>query len=53
LYASSDITGVTNTRRMRWAGNGRDKKCIQNFGQKNLKRRDHLEDLHIVGKILE
>jgi hypothetical protein len=30
----------------------RDAKCIQNFGQKKLKGRDHLDDLGIDGKII-
>jgi len=31
---------------------GRYEKCIQNFGQKNLKVRDHLENLVVDGKII-
>jgi hypothetical protein len=31
---------------------GKDEKCIQNFGEKNLKVRDHLEDLGIDGRII-
>jgi hypothetical protein len=31
---------------------GRDEKCIQNFGWKNLKGRDHLEDLSSHGRII-
>jgi hypothetical protein len=34
LYASPDIIGVIKSRRMMWAGYGRDEKCIQNFGWK-------------------
>jgi len=30
----------------------RDEKCIQNFGQKNLKGRDYLQDLVIDGRII-
>jgi len=31
---------------------GRDEKCIRNFGQKNLKGRDNMEDLGVDGKII-
>jgi hypothetical protein len=30
-----------------------DDKCIQNFGRKRLKGRDHLEDLDADGSLLE
>jgi hypothetical protein len=29
-----------------------DEKCVQNFGQKNLKGRDNLKDLEVDGKII-
>jgi hypothetical protein len=32
---------------------GGNKKCKQNFGWKNLKGRDHSEDLNVDGRILE
>jgi len=34
LYASPNKIRTIKLRRMRWAGHGRDEKCIQNFGQK-------------------
>jgi hypothetical protein len=34
LYASPNIIRVIKSRRMEWAGHGRDEKCIQNFGWK-------------------
>jgi hypothetical protein len=39
---------------MGWACNkhGRDEKCIQNFGRKNLKGREYLEDLDVNGKVI-
>jgi hypothetical protein len=32
---------------------GRDEKFILDFGWKNLKRRDHLQNLDVDGKILK
>jgi len=42
---------VIKYRKMRWAMHCRDDKCTQRFGRKNLKGREHLEDLGIVGRI--
>jgi hypothetical protein len=30
----------------------RDEKCVQNFGRKKLKGRDHSEDLGVDGRII-
>jgi hypothetical protein len=40
---------------MRWASHVAhmgDEKCLQNFGRKNMKGRDHLERLGVYGKII-
>jgi hypothetical protein len=41
---------------MRWteacSAHTGDEKCIKNFGWKNLKRRDHSEDLGIDGRTI-
>jgi hypothetical protein len=45
---------MIRSRRKRWTGHVArmgDKKCIQNFGWKNLKGRENLEDLGVDGKI--
>jgi hypothetical protein len=56
LCASPNIIRVSKSRRMRWVGacnmHGRDKKCMQHFDHKNLKGRDHMEDLGINGRII-
>jgi hypothetical protein len=31
---------------------GRDEKCTENFGPKNLKGRDHLEGLGVDGRMI-
>jgi len=34
------------------AGHGRDEKCIQHFGWKTYREKDHLEDQGTDGKII-
>jgi hypothetical protein len=43
---SEDVMGGTCSMQ------GSDEKCIQHFSQKNLKRRYHLEDLGVDGRII-
>jgi hypothetical protein len=30
---------------------GKDEKCVQNVGRKNLKERDHLDELGVDGRM--
>jgi len=34
FYGPSNITREIKSSSMRWAGHGRDEKCIENFGRK-------------------
>jgi hypothetical protein len=54
LYASLNIIGVIKENEMggMCSTYGRDEKCIQYSGWKNLKGKDCLEDLGIDGKVI-
>jgi hypothetical protein len=55
LYASLNTIRAINSRRMRWTGyvaRMREGKMDAVFWLGNLKGRDHLEDLSIVGKMI-
>jgi hypothetical protein len=54
LYISPYTIRMIRSRRMKWVGNvthGINEKSIKKIVQKNLKGRDHLEDLGKNGKI--
>jgi hypothetical protein len=56
LYISEDIIGVIKTRWVKWAGHtariGEMRNVYKNYVRKNLKGRDHSEDLGIDGRII-
>jgi hypothetical protein len=45
LYEENQVGGACGTY-------GRQERCIQDFGGGNLRKRDHLEDLGIDGRII-
>jgi hypothetical protein len=55
LYCSTNIVRVIKSRRMRWAGHvarmGRGDACT-GFWWGNLRKRDHLEDPGLDGRII-
>jgi hypothetical protein len=56
LYASPNIVRVIKSRRMRRTENvarsGREWNCMQYFGWKTCRERDHSEDLGVDEKII-
>jgi hypothetical protein len=54
LYASPNIDRVIKSRRMRWAGHIARRGEMENtkLWSKNVKGRDHFEELGIDGKII-
>jgi hypothetical protein len=56
VYSASNIITVIRSRRMRWVRHvvsmREMKKCIQNFGRKNHKGREHLKVLGVDGRII-
>jgi hypothetical protein len=55
LYSASNTIRVIKSRRMRWAGHGAHMVVKKDAGRvlaENPKRRDHLEDLRVDGRII-